>query len=332
MALPEGLPVADIHTVDFYGLINDDQLESEKLLNASKEDGFFYLSFNAVEHDGTMELIEKMYQLNKDLFSLPLGSKMEFDVDKLYKPIGRNFGELQGKKDGFETWVLPKNGIMGLGGQKDFSRPPVIDRYMPTLQQFGHFVQTCSRAVMDSLSKSLGLPESENFMTYHRPMAPSSDITRLLKYEAQPIEERNTVHTAHTDIGSLTFLFTAQPGLQIYNPETDAWYWVQPKDGCVIVNLGDGMTHLTNGYLRSSLHRVGPLPGKAMPTRYSFAYMLRAEDETPMTGLKSPLFPPKDCTDQQVYTSAEWLRQKYGVLRLDGRPEDNEWMMAGQKR
>ena len=85
MALPEGLPVADIHTVDFYGLINDDQLESEKLLNASKEDGFFYLSFNAVEHDGTMELIEKMYQLNKDLFSLPLGSKMEFDVDKLSK-------------------------------------------------------------------------------------------------------------------------------------------------------------------------------------------------------------------------------------------------------
>ena len=65
MALPEGLPVADIHTVDFYGLMNDDQSESEKLLNASKEDGFFYLSFNAVEHDGTMELIEKMYQLNE---------------------------------------------------------------------------------------------------------------------------------------------------------------------------------------------------------------------------------------------------------------------------
>lgn len=130
-AIPEGLPVADIHTVDFYGLMNGDQSESERLLNASKQDGFFYLSFKAVKDNGTIELIEKMYQLNKDLFNLPLVSKMEFDVDKLskmklnghvpfqswkrisingyshrYKPIGRNFGELQGKKDGFETWVV----------------------------------------------------------------------------------------------------------------------------------------------------------------------------------------------------------------------------------
>ena len=219
---------------------------------------------------------------------------------------------------------------MGLDCQDTFPRPPVVDRFMDTLQDFARFISIATTSTLNSLSTSLELPQEENFMTYHRPSAASPDIIRLLKYHAQPLEERGVLHTPHTDLGSLTFLFTRQPGLQILAPDSDQWTWVEPKEGCAIVNLGDGMSLLTNRFLRSCLHRVGPLPDEAMPTRYSFAYLVRAEDQTPMTGLKCPLFPPLD-PGKKVFTSGEWLKQKFQALRLNTRKENEDWILTGNR-
>jgi isopenicillin N synthase-like dioxygenase len=219
---------------------------------------------------------------------------------------------------------------MGLDCQDAFLRPPVVDRFMDALQDFARFISIATTSTLNSLSTSLELSQEENFMTYHRPSAASPDIIRLLKYHAQPLEERGVLHTPHTDLGSLTFLFTRQPGLQILAPDSDQWTWVEPKEGCAIVNLGDGMSLLTNGFLRSCLHRVGPLPDEAMPTRYSFAYLVRAEDQTPMTGLKCPLFPPLD-PGKKVFTSGEWLKQKFQALRLNTRKENEDWILTGNR-
>jgi isopenicillin N synthase-like dioxygenase len=219
---------------------------------------------------------------------------------------------------------------MGYNGQASFQRPAIVDQYMDTLRQFVRFINTATAAIMYSLSKPLGLVESENFMTYHRLTAPSPDIVRLLRYHAQPMRERGIPQAPHTDLGSLTFLFTRQPGLQTLSPESGEWTWVQPKAGCVIVNLGNGMRLLTNGFFRSCLHQVGPLPSQAMPERFSFAYLVRAEDETPMTGLKSALILEKK-EDEALFTSREWLEKKFGVLRLDARPKYQEWVLTGQQ-
>jgi hypothetical protein len=67
-----------------------------------------------------------------------------------------------------------------------------------------------------------------------------------------------------------------------------------------------------------------------MPTRYSFAYLVRAEDQTPMTGLKCPLFPPLD-PGKKVFTSGEWLKQKFQALRLNTRKENEDWILTGNR-
>lgn len=194
---------------------------------------------------------------------------------------------------------------------------------------------------MSSLSNSLELPHGRGLEDHHRMMYPSPDIVRLLKYHKQPMEERGASHTPHTDLGSLTFLFTKQPGLQILEDgEGDTngvrggvdggaggvgglekggkeWAWVEPKQGHIIVNLGDGMSLLTDGYLHSCLHRVGPLPGRAMGERYSFAYLQRAEGWTKMEGLESRFFEGrKKRGEERVLTSREWIMKKFGALRL----------------
>ena len=79
---------------------------------------------------------------------------------------------------------------------------------------------------------------------------------------------------------------------------------------------------LTGGLLHSCLHRVGPLPGQAMAERYSFAYLQRAEDDVklaPLAGLN------QDTTDtENVFTSREWLENKFGMLRAKTRKEGAE--------
>ncbi|KAL4733146.1 hypothetical protein BDV11DRAFT_214313 [Aspergillus similis] len=321
---PQDVPVAHLRTVQLSDLLQGDDAEAQKLFEACKMDGFFYLNIKNID-EHVLEVIDGMFELDKELYDLPDEEKMLYDVDKIsdfklngYKPVGRNFGGLAGKKDGFETYVPT-------------SFATVIDQHMPTLREFTRLINTAATTILWSLSTSLCLPETNNLVACHHPGEPSPDIIRLLKYHAQDIYERGALHTPHTDLGSLTFLFTRQPGLQILASNSEQWTWVEPREDCAIVNLGDMMSLPTNGYLKSCLHRVGPLPGQAMPTRYSFAYLARAENWTPMTGLNSPLIPAV-VENKEVLTSGDWTKKKFGSLRLESRKEELDWVLTGQRK
>jgi isopenicillin N synthase-like dioxygenase len=137
--------------------------------------------------------------------------------------------------------------------------------------------------------------------------------------------ERGAVQTPHTDLGSLTVLFTSQPGLQVLKrgAASDAWEFVPPRPHCAIVNVGDVLSMLTGGQLQSSLHRVGPLPGHAMDTRYSFAYLQRPEGRT-------LLKVPGTFGKQEEITSGDWLRRKYSMLRKDTYAHGQQWIVTGR--
>lgn len=218
---------------------------------------------------------------------------------------------------------------MGLNDD-EFLHPPVISKNMSTLKTFTKGMNTITDSILGSLSKSLSLPADGTLESYHRPAVPSSDIVRFLKYHAQPASERGAAHTPHTDLGSLTILFTRQPGLQVLPPKSDQWYYVAPRADHAIVNLGDGMATLSNNLFHTCLHRVSPLPNRAMETRYSFAYLQRAEDTTPMTGVKSALIP--EISQEKVLTSSEWIQEKFRVLRLNTRRDNEDWVLTGQDR
>lgn len=168
---------------------------------------------------------------------------------------------------------------------------------------------------------------------------PSPDILRLLKYHSN--SSLDCVPQApHTDLGSLTLVFSAVPGLQVLPAgveqkagsykESD-WRYVAPRPGHAIVVIGDSVTMMTNGLLKSALHRVGPIAGCAMPERYSMAYLMRPEDETLLCPLKSPLIPRGTGTsrDEETVTSGTWMRKKFGALRGKQDKENLDEILAG---
>ena len=102
------------------------------------------------------------------------------------------------------------------------------------------------------------------------------------------------------------------------------------------MNLGDGLSMLTAGYLTSCLHRVVPFPGDEARERYSFVYLLRAEDSVIMRPLRSPLFVTgaermERNGQGEEMTSAQWLQKKYTMLRKDTWTEEKEWILSGVK-
>ncbi|XXH00738.1 Transporter of the ATP-binding cassette (ABC) [Hypoxylon texense] len=344
--LLEQLPEANLAVIDLQKLEAGSASEQASLLRASIENGFFYLKLADTPDRHVLEYAEKTFELSKEIFTYDPVVKDLFDVDRLsqyktngYKPKGRNVVSKDGTRDGFESWVLPRNGLERLGDDL-FPHPPAVADGMNLLRGLIGELGSAAQTIFRSLSDSLNLQPGQRFEDFHDPSRPAPDILRLLKYHA---DERpsNIPQTPHTDLGSLTFVFTSTPGLQVLPPsvqrsagtppaETE-WQYVQPLPGHAIVNIGDCLTKMTNGLLKSALHRVGPLPGRPMPERYSFAYLMRPEDSTVLRVLDSPLIPSSPQKDEAapILTSGEWIQSKFKALRGTYGAKDGDRILTG---
>ena len=201
---------------------------------------------------------------------------------------------------------------------------------MSSLHAFTNSVTTAASVMLSSLSRSLGLDLDEDFCKTHQGILPSQDLIRLLRYHAQPPSEQGSSHVPHTDLGSMTFLFTKEDGLQILGAKSGEWEWMPPKKGYATVNIGDCLSLLTNKRFRSCRHRVKAAPGQAMKERYSFAYFMRPDEDALMKAVSTPLV-AKDDRQDEVFTSGEWLQRKYAMLRRDTWKEDEDWMLTGAR-
>ncbi|KAF3916730.1 hypothetical protein ABW20_dc0106922 [Dactylellina cionopaga] len=321
--------LADLRTVSLHKLQASSISEQNLLLQACIEDGFFCLDLTHPGFSSLLSDVDAVFKLSKDVFNYPTDIKTLFDVDRVsdlkingYKPKGRNIVAKDGKSDGFESWVLPRNGLLQLTNDP-FPHPPAIASYLSSLCSLLQGLSSAAHTIFSSLSTSLSIPAGQRFEDFQRLSLPAPDILRLLKYHADP-NTNCLPQTPHTDIGSLTFVFTTTPGLQVLpvgmgqvpgSYDESDWRYVVPRPGHAVVNIGDCMSIMTNGLLKSALHRVGPVAGYAMPERYSMAYLMRPEDQTVLRALDSPFIPRKMSNGDDFVTSGEWIRRKFKALR-----------------
>ena len=67
-----------------------------------------------------------------------------------------------------------------------------------------------------------------------------------------------------------------------------------------------------------------------MEERYSFAYFLRPQDETVMRAVRSPFLNAAEVDEgKEGFTSAEWMRRKYAMLRGETWNEKSSWILTG---
>ncbi|KAI5839455.1 hypothetical protein DFP73DRAFT_561694 [Morchella snyderi] len=253
--------VADLEVIDFSRLAANEPAEVEKLYKASKSPGFFYLDLTG--EDRYLGEVRNMYSLSDKYFDQPLEVKMkdcrESEERGFQKPT-----ELDGEFD--FPYDDAKNGNLIL--------PAVLKDHAEFIKQFITFTHHVSTTILSHLSNKLGIPFGES----HRADQPSSTILKLcdepLRKTLADVEENK-----HTDGGSLTTMFCDEWGTQIQYPDTGKWAFVQPKNGCAVINIANSLQKLSGGELYSCVHRVTQ-PTDGAQKRPFIWYFLRPETAT----------------------------------------------------
>ncbi|ETS74131.1 hypothetical protein PFICI_13997 [Pestalotiopsis fici W106-1] len=283
--------------------------------------GFFYVK----GHGFTKAEVDTQFALAKSVLSLTEGEKTPYRAAleqgdyNGWKPAGtRNL--IPGVKDNFEIYNIPKF-------TPEHSQRPQPDAVKQHWDEIGTFSKRIHNDIVKKLlvifAIALELKDEEWFVNKHRYEKTSGDHLRYMKYYKRSEEENQKLGgvwlKGHSDMGSLTLLFR-QPvaALQVLTHE-GVWKWVKPQSDALTVNIADALQFLTNGYLKSSIHRVvAPPKDQAHIDRLGDLYMVRIEDDTDLVPIKeSPVLARRGLVENQILGSdgepvkaGEWVKQR----------------------
>ncbi len=163
---------------------------------------------------------------------------------------------------------------------KKLSLPAPFAKGQPLVERALWQSDTVVQTLLARLSDALGLDGEQRFEQRHRVDAPSNTSLKLI-WEPMKSRLADVVENKHTDMGTLTLLFSDQWGLHIELPGAEeqqaaAWAFVEPRPGTAVVNVADALQALSGNKLHSGLHRITQ-PSDGYARRYYVAYMFRPE-------------------------------------------------------
>lgn len=174
--------------------------------------------------------------------------------------------------------------------------------------------------LLSRLSAALGLNEELAYQQYHRKNAVCPTALGLLKYTLADVEPEKVGQIAHTDAGSLSIVFTEVGGLQVLKPNEDQWYYIAPKPGHAVVNVGDALRFISGGVLESSLHRIIPHKDEVTRHKYSIVYLLRPEMDAEFVD-----------SEGVTWKGLDWTNKKHAVFRATAEEQATGTYLTGRE-
>jgi isopenicillin N synthase-like dioxygenase len=239
-----------LHLPDYYNESTHDQF-LQKLEKAASEVGFFALSGTGVDP----ELLDYSYEQIVAYFD------RDFDEKIALKTADGQRGYVPGESAKGDSRVDFKE-FYHIGRElsdADLDRLQYAKNVWPEgATDFKDAMHTLYEA-MDTCKLSIGEMISEicqKELGYINEMIVEGDcLMRAIHYPKNP--PANAIWAAaHTDINLFTILpRSTAKGLQVLNQEGE-WIDVAVPDGAFIINCGDMLENLSNGYFRSAKHRV----------------------------------------------------------------------------
>ncbi|XP_051135853.1 gibberellin 20-oxidase-like protein [Andrographis paniculata] len=252
-----------------------DSSSLSSLAAACKEWGFFQI----INHGISKDLYTKIYSLSNKIFSLPPESKLRLgpsSLTKAYTPhfIASPFFEsLRVAGPDFAASARSSANALfehNINDSHDFSE---------IVEEYGTKVTELSKAILKLVLRALG----EGFETkyYESEFSNCHGYLRINNYTPPDNLEQCNAETEglgmHTDMSCLTIVYQDEiGGLQVRSKE-GKWMNILPREGTLVVNIGDMLQAWSNERLRSSEHRVVLRTTKI--NRLSLAFFWCFEDE-----------------------------------------------------
>ncbi|KAJ6602352.1 hypothetical protein B0H10DRAFT_2080330 [Mycena sp. CBHHK59/15] len=324
-ASKEKLEYADLAIVDLAKAKTETGRKAlaAEVVNAMATHGFFY----AVNHGYTQEQTARVFSIATLMFDSVSAEEKQVYTGKSaaiyegYKP--RQTWRIQdGVQDQIEHYNINRN-------VHKREHPQALRPYLQEVQAFAqhnHF--NILRPILRLLSLGLELPE-DTLVKQHRFEAAGETSVRFMKYFPRSEDEEQRTNQVwlkgHTDIGSVTVLWS-QPigGLQILSHDGQ-WRWVRHMDNAVVINAGDVLTFLCGGFYPATRHRVVQPPADQVgQPRLGVFYFSMADDGVKLVPHEeSPVLKrvgiERLCEPKDAPTMEEWRKNRtiaYGSSQL----------------
>lgn len=303
------------------------QGESKRRDSFVKELGSAYneIGFVAVKnHFLTDELTAKLYHAVKAFFDLPDRAKQRYEIPDLAGQRGY-IGKGKEHAKGRNTGDLKE--FYHIGQEVD-GDDPIRSEYpeniwpseIPDFEEVGLEVykrlEQTGTMMLRAIALYLDLPE--NF--FDDKVRNGNSILRPIHYFS--IEKPEEIPTdavraaEHGDINLITLLMGASAdGLQVLRRD-GKWIPITALPSQLVVNVGDMLERLTNGKLKSTIHRVVNPPRHLMnKPRYSIPFFMHPRSEVSLAALSNCVSSenPKKWED---ITAGEFLNQRLREIGL----------------
>ncbi|MFV0461680.1 MAG: isopenicillin N synthase family dioxygenase [Nostocoides sp.] len=275
-----GLPVLDLSLLDDPGTAGG---FVDALRAATRDWGFFYV----VGHGIPEQLQTDLIAVARDFFALPTYRKNAIHMVNSphfrgYTGVGneitRGAPDLREQLDigaeqpaitgSEEAWTI-------LVGPNQW--PSDIPEFEPTVQAWRAECERVARTLMGAWLTALGQDDHSLDAAFD----PPSELIKVVRYpQVDPGGAEQVTGAdgatfqgvgAHKDSGMLTLVFVepGKAGLQV--DKDGQWLDATPLPGAFIVNIGELLESLTNGYLKATTHRVvSPTDGDRISVPYFF--------------------------------------------------------------
>ncbi|CAA7024365.1 unnamed protein product [Microthlaspi erraticum] len=259
------MKVSSLNCID---LANDDLHHSVvSLKQACLDCGFFYV----INHGINEDFMEDVFEQSKKFFALPLEEKMKVlrnekhrgytpVLDETLDPENQVTGD---HKEGYYIGIeVPKDDPDWdklFYGPNPWPDSDVLPKWRETMEKYHQEALRVSKDIARLLALALDL--DVNYFDTQEMLGKPIATMRLLRYQGISDPSKGIYACgAHSDFGMMTLLATdGVMGLQICkdkNAKPQKWEYVPPIKGAFIVNLGDMLERWSNGFFKSTMHRV----------------------------------------------------------------------------
>jgi isopenicillin N synthase-like dioxygenase len=265
---------AELETVSLDWLNSDRERFVHSFGSSFERTGFAVIKDHAIDP----LLINNAYEAGKAFFALPLDQKRAYGQKNKgargYTEFGIETAKGHTHYDLKEFWHMGRN-LDPSHPYGDFMAanvwPEEIPSFEPSITALYVGFDALGTRLMSAIALYLELDEHY----FSGAIKDGNSVLRLLHYPPVMSQSQSVRAGVHADINAITLLLGAEePGLQLQDRD-GSWIEVTPPDNCLVINIGDMLSRLTNNRLPSTLHRViNPIEARKDKARYSLPFFL----------------------------------------------------------
>ncbi|XP_074270559.1 protein SRG1-like [Silene latifolia] len=249
------LPYIELAIIDLQRLLDSDE-ELQKFEHALSSLGALQL----VNHGIESSKFDQVLHVSKQFFSLPIEEKQKY---------ARTVSKLGGwKPDKMEGWGNDQMGVNQAFSWNDrlmflihtpefrnfkFWPSESVPNFRDVFEEYASAMKRIREILYKAISKMLKLPE-DNMINKYGNEGPM--LCRINYYPTCPYPDRIFASKPHTDSNMFTTVLPDNEVEGLQFEKDDQWFNVKIIPHAIIVNTSDMLEIMTNGRVKSPIHRV----------------------------------------------------------------------------